>query len=637
MHILVEELLAFARKEGLSTKDIASKLDLKIKTVQPWFAKGKSHNDPSPANLRLIDSFLYPDTQPELRNIPLPDPLSHSITEKDESQENTQNPSHSVPVTRGKTIREPVQMDIELTALETSVIDTASFQRLHHIKELGLANLVFPGATHTRFEHSLGTLAMSQTMLDSINRNLEEKDQIPIHVRELIRLCALLHDITHVPFGHTFEDEGFLFGKHDDIGKKEGEPSWKNTRFEYFLGESSEIGLILGKEWREKILEYLTVKDDAINDLEHPYVIDIVANTVCADLLDYLARDTYYAGLKESYDPRFLRNLTIASYKAKSDTEKSYKNRVVLALLKKNRLRRDVVSEVMHLLRLRYSLAEKVYFNHAKIIASAMIIEAMQAAMRAKPAEFNEEALCKMLFGDDELLIKLRESKVPIAEKLVAKLSSRSLYKPFYMLTYSAPSAEDTTGEKKAQIIEEFRKNPGKRFEMERRLELWNFLPEGSVIIYCPTEKMNLKEIEALCLWRDGKVMPLTEIPGEKSLSDARAINEAHLELWKLYAFVEDGIKGQRETMHHLASDCYHEWGLSNFMEEYSSVEQPPLERYIEQWAFSRSELSVTIPEKTQLVSSRSIYKERSMQRPPSDGDLENDLMDIRKTDRTAG
>jgi HD superfamily phosphohydrolase len=633
MNALVEELRALAEKEHWLIKDIASRLKIKVKTVQPWFAKGKSHSDPSPANLNIIKLFLHPDNQLELTTVSLPDPKANSTTSKNTSSAINHTPPVSYPIARGKTIREPVQMDVELTPLETRIIDTASFQRLHHIKQLGVANLVFPGATHTRFEHCLGTLAASQTMIDAVNRNLGSP--IPSEVQELIRLCALLHDITHIPYGHSLEDEGFLYRKHDYTTKGQDTPPWKNTRWELFLGPSSEIGSILGKELSEKVLTYLTAKGDKIDTLQYPYVVDIVGNTVCADLIDYLARDTYYAGLKESFDPRFLRNLTIASYIPTTDTEKPYHNRLVLSLLKQNRLRRDVVSEVMHLLRLRYSLAEKVYFNHAKIIASAMVIEAVQAALLAKPVKFSEDALCAMHFGDDELLISLRDSKVPIAEKLIGKLSSRSLYKPIYMLTYNKPSPEDTNWDKKVEIIGRFRENHRERFAMERSLESWNLLPEGSVIIYCPTEEMNLKQVEALCLWRDGKVIPLTQIPGEKSLSDAKSINDAHAELWKLYVLVERNLKGGQELMQHLASDCYHRFGLPNCMEEYGVEKSPPLERFIEQWALNHPTLAVTITEKKQLVSIKSINVERSALTPPSDSDLEKDLNDIRRTVKT--
>jgi len=622
LNTLLDELREYAKRNHLSQKELASRLNVPHKTVQSWFTRGKSHYDPSPANRDRIKKLLYPDTQSTLGVVEPPSGSAES-SRSSKDQSGSVHMTSPIKAIRGKTVRDPIQMDIELTPLEVRVIDTQDFQRLRHIKQLGTASFVFPGATHTRFEHSLGTLAAAQVMINAVNSNPDTQLKIEDDVLKLVRMCALLHDITHVPFGHILEDDGFLYPRHDKLDE--------NPRWELFLGSSSEIGQILGEDFRKEVLRYLATPRDQASELEHPYVIDIVGNTVCADLIDYLARDTTYAGLKETFDPRFLRNLLIASYSNPSRKEEIYNNRLVLSLLKQNRVRRDVISEVMHLLRLRYSLAEKVYYHHAKVIASAMIIEAVQAALIAKPSDFDETTLCKMKFGDDELLIKLRDSGVPIAVKLVDKLSSRALYKPVYMLTYSAPSAEDTTSDKKLTIIQRFRDNHGERHELERTLEKWNGLPEGSVIIYCPTEKMNLKEIETLCLWRDGQIMPLVAIPGEKLALEARSINNAHEELWKLYVFLERGLKGEREMMHNLASDCDHAFNLRNCMEEFAKVGKPPLERYIEKWAETRPDLQVTIPEKNQLIEVRSIYKERATETPPSYDDLERDLRDIRE------
>lgn len=617
----LDELREHAMTNHLSQKDLASALGIPHKTVQPWFASGKSHCEPSAANRERIKKLLRPQTQPLLDAGLDAGSAESEGTMQDRVSRMDITPTRSV--VRGKTIRDPIQIDIELTPLETRVIDTQDFQRLRHIKQLGTASLVFPGATHTRFEHSLGTLAAAQVMVKSVTNNPDNQVRIPDDVSELIRVCALLHDITHIPFGHILEDEGFLYGRHDKSGE--------NPRWELFLGPSSEIGSILGKGFREEVLRYLSTPRSQVSSLEYPYVVDIVGNTVCADLIDYLSRDTACAGLKESFDPRFLRNLLIASSANTVTSDVAYKNRLALSLLKQNRVRRDVISEVMHLLRLRYSLAEKVYYHHAKMIASAMIIEAVQAALVHDSTGFDEMALCRMGLGDDELLIRLRDSGVPIAVKLVDKLSSRALYKPAYMLTYSAPSTEDTSRDKKVAIIDRFRGDHRERFYLERALERWNGLQEGSVIVYCPTENMQLKEIETLCLWRDGQIMPLVQIPGEKLASEAKGINDAHRELWKLYVFLERGLAGEREIMTNLASDCYHEFGLRNCMDEFSTVGKPPLERYIEAWAERRPELRVTVIEKNQLIQARSIAQERPTGVPPSYDDLDRDLRDVRQ------
>src|SRR5436190_22385942 len=101
-----------------------------------------------------------------------------------------------------KLIRDAVHGDIQLGALEVELIDTPEFQRLRGTKQLGTAYLVFPSAVHTRFEHSLGTAWMAHRTLQAVQRNsIVSADDVA-----LIRAASLLHDLTHIPFGHTFED-----------------------------------------------------------------------------------------------------------------------------------------------------------------------------------------------------------------------------------------------------------------------------------------------------------------------------------------------------------------------------------------------------------------------------------------------
>src|SRR5215470_3584295 len=100
-----------------------------------------------------------------------------------------------------KLIRDAVHGDIEIGPLEVELMDTPEFQRLRGIKQLGTAYLVFPSAVHTRFEHSIGTSWMAYRILQAIRRT----QSVPADLEQLIRISALLHDITHIPFGHTLE------------------------------------------------------------------------------------------------------------------------------------------------------------------------------------------------------------------------------------------------------------------------------------------------------------------------------------------------------------------------------------------------------------------------------------------------
>jgi HD superfamily phosphohydrolase len=120
---------------------------------------------------------------------------------------------------RFSVLRDPVHGDVYLTHEELAVLDTPEMQRLRGIKQLGTAYLVYPGAVHTRFDHSIGVLHMTQKMIEAVNRNfeLQPRDTLGISEREarILRIAALVHDVTHIPFGHHIEDQAGLFRRHD--------------------------------------------------------------------------------------------------------------------------------------------------------------------------------------------------------------------------------------------------------------------------------------------------------------------------------------------------------------------------------------------------------------------------------------
>src|SRR5437773_3477412 len=105
-----------------------------------------------------------------------------------------------------KTMQIAVSGGVLITELERGIVDTPDFQRLRGIRQLGLAYLVYPTALHTRFDHSLGTLEMAVRMIQGIRENAHSGPQESTITEEqvvLTRLYALLHDITHIPFGHS--------------------------------------------------------------------------------------------------------------------------------------------------------------------------------------------------------------------------------------------------------------------------------------------------------------------------------------------------------------------------------------------------------------------------------------------------
>ena len=111
-----------------------------------------------------------------------------------------------------KRLRIP-NLDVKLSPAEIAVTQTRQFQRLFHLKQLGLAYLVYPAATHTRGLHSIQCLHEATRILQSLE-SLGGKDTTEAATKQ-VRMAALLHDIGHIPFSHTLEDEHVVFPKHD--------------------------------------------------------------------------------------------------------------------------------------------------------------------------------------------------------------------------------------------------------------------------------------------------------------------------------------------------------------------------------------------------------------------------------------
>lgn len=103
------------------------------------------------------------------------------------------------PLTFSEHVYDNVHGYIALTEVERKIVYSPPFQRLRHIKQMGLTSLVFPGAEHTRFAHSIGAVQIVERLTENLRGRLSDKDH------QLLRLGALLHDIGHLPLSHTLE------------------------------------------------------------------------------------------------------------------------------------------------------------------------------------------------------------------------------------------------------------------------------------------------------------------------------------------------------------------------------------------------------------------------------------------------
>ncbi len=481
-------------------------------------------------------------------------------------------------------VRDPVQHDITITALERRIIDTSAFQRLRALKQLGPTDLVYPGAIHTRFNHSLGVLKCADELVRITTHNYKVYNQpamveVGPYPHLLVRLTALLHDVAHIPYGHTLEDEGNLTA-----------PEWEDSaRLTHWLGERSEIAkAILGflgesgisdssaKAVLEDVRSYVHHKNPT--ELQYPFVTDFVGNTLCADLLDYLDRDMYFCGLRERSGDRVISYASVLRLQAdekRDDGQAEYrpceeaeegKGRVVLLTYRfeqghlahadpKAVDKFEILSEAIDLLRRRFALAEKVYFHRTKLAASAMLISAMGSSTIEKEKLYS--------LSDGEFVGELLSDSSPRTKRLGNAFRARRLFKPVYRLKYLKESDADLRSKELwSETYPRFR-DPELRAEVEEKLEKYARLPAGSIAIYCPDRRMNLKEFKMLVQSRPGgEVKELRNILDENRKSEMEAINLRFAQLWSLWVYVDpdalDVSQVSNERVQDLNALCEH-------------------------------------------------------------------------------
>jgi len=181
-------------------------------------------------------------------------------------------------------IKDPVHGYVYITADEREIIDSYPVQRLRRLRQLAGAEYVYPGANHTRFEHSVGVMYLAGRVVE--NPNISQR--ISEDEAEMVRIAALLHDVGHGPFSHIFEH---LLDK--ELGKTHEDMTlWivKNSELKDILNkvgyEAEEIGKL------------------AVGRLHKPkkaFLDQIISSSVDVDKLDFVVRDTYHTGAEYGY------------------------------------------------------------------------------------------------------------------------------------------------------------------------------------------------------------------------------------------------------------------------------------------------------------------------------------------------
>tara|TARA_Y100000588_G_scaffold80376_1_gene84268 strand:+ start:1259 stop:2494 length:1236 start_codon:yes stop_codon:yes gene_type:complete len=322
-------------------------------------------------------------------------------------------------------ITDPIHDFIRLNITEHKIIDTPAFQRLRRIKQLSGAHLTYPGAQHTRFEHSLGVMHIAG--MASIS--LAAKGQMPNSEISDVRLAALLHDIGHGPFSHLFEEvlQKKKHITHEQIGK------------EIIL--KSEIGDIISKIADKKKIHRL-----AVGEGSKQFENEIISGALSADMMDYLLRDGYFTGAEHA---KIDHNRITNSFEV-------YKNKLALQSSALVNFETMMIS--------RFQMFKAVYFHKTVRAGEVMLLEAMSLAddhlglSKMSVNEYLQET-------DDTILEKLTSlpesnHELRAAKKIAVDYQNRKLFKCVFEKTLAG---KKSVGKK---IQDEFRKKIAKKSKL---------------------------------------------------------------------------------------------------------------------------------------------------------------------------
>jgi len=201
-------------------------------------------------------------------------------------------------------VRDPIHVFCRLDSDELKVLNSRPFQRLRHIHQLALTYLVYPGATHKRFEHSIGVMELAGRVYDVLtdprNQYYDIKEFLPelgcdygkMYWRRALRMAALCHDLGHLPFSHAAESELLPQG-------------WDHERLTVEIIRSKEMRQIwdsMTPPLRKEDIAKLAVgpkklKDNTFSNLEAILSEIIVGDAFGVDRMDYLLRDSHHAGV----------------------------------------------------------------------------------------------------------------------------------------------------------------------------------------------------------------------------------------------------------------------------------------------------------------------------------------------------
>ena len=402
-------------------------------------------------------------------------------------------------------IRDPLWNNIRVDRVALRLVDTPAFQRLRYVRQLGLAYLIYPGASHSRFEHALGTYHLARRTLTLFGEQDNLRGLDPDACR-LVRYAALLHDIGHYPFSHALEEIGAVH--HEEVAR----PLIMQGAVSDILRDA------LGDDAPQRIMDLIRGRSDSP-------LQGLISGSLDLDKIEYLKRDAFMCGVNygDIDADRLLDSLTIV--------ENPDGGEPMVGIFEKG------LSALESLLFAKYQMYRNVYWHHAVRSATAMYKRLVEGALRAGTLDAGSLAS----FTDEGLLHELGE-RAPTT--LLSAMRERRLYKR----VFECPAAELQPG-----IGEWIADDQALVVAVEDQLANELRLEPGQLLLDYPM-KTQMLGLDIPVRRRDGSVKRLTAAGWEGAVNLPKLSEELYGSARWLRVFAATRVPFARDAVIRLAS-----------------------------------------------------------------------------------
>ena len=305
-----------------------------------------------------------------------------------------------------KIIRDAIHGYMEISNVAIQIIDTLEFQRMRNIKQLGACYYVFPGASHNRFEHSIGVAYLAKELLMTIKNKQPELNITEEHIT-IVELAGLCHDLGHGAFSHIFDNR--FIPKYSNIKHKEHEER-SCIMFKYIINK-----------YNIKLTDYqITAIQELINpiskNIEPRFLYNIVSNIdngIDVDKFDYIKRDTYNIGLNYTFDyDRIFKQIMVIDGRIAYPSKLKY--------------------HLYDLHHIRYQLHLQIYTHPVVRSIEYMITDCLYEAndaLNISTSIDNPEKFSEITDIIIELILFSDNPQLAISQEIINKIKTRNIYK----------------------------------------------------------------------------------------------------------------------------------------------------------------------------------------------------------------